>query len=213
MMPDRLAVRELLRQIGMKISEKQIVPVHGGTVNLAFRVDQGGDAPLVVRIAPSDDEAAAGPSWLTSHGLRREQTTIRLLSEDIAALMPRTVHFDDTRTLIDRDWVVQTWVRGDAWAELGAQLSQDESLRLWRELGRLTRGIHTSVSETFGPPEAGLGFTTWSDLVRWDVTGLLVDADRFGLDTTPFQRLERIVDRAVPILNRIREARLIHSDL
>lgn len=213
MMPDRQIVRDLLRQIGMDVPTERIAQVHGGTVNTAFRIDQDGDAPLIIRVAPSDAEAAAGPSWLTSHGLRREQTTIRVLSDDIASLMPRTVHFDDTRALIDRDWVMQTWVHGDAWADVEPHLSRDEHLALWREMGRLVRGIHAIVGEAFGPPEAGLGFVTWSDQIRWDVTGFLVDAGRFGLNDAPFARLERIVDDAVPVLNRIREARLIHSDL
>lgn len=212
-MPDRQTVWDLLQQIGMSVRLEQIVRVHGGTVNTAFRIDRGDDAPLILRVAPSDAEAAAGPSWLTSHGLRREQTTIRLLSEDIASLMPRTVHFDDTRELIDRDWVMQTWVRGEAWAEIQSELTGSENARLWRELGRLTRGIHAIVGREFGPPEAGLGFATWSDQVRWDVTGFVVDASQFGLERAPFDRLVRIVDDAVPVLNRVTEARLIHSDL
>lgn len=212
-MPNRQVVRDLLRDIGMRVAEDRIFPVPGGTINTAFRIDQGRERPLILRIAPTDAEAEAGPSWFSSHGLRREQTTIRLLAEDIAALMPQTVHFDDSRTLIERDWVLQTWVEGEAWKGIRPTLTAAEDLQLWRDLGRVTRRIHASVGKEFGPPEAGLGFATWADLVRWDVTGFCVDAGRFGIDPRPFERLVETVDRAVPILNRITEGRLIHSDL
>lgn len=196
----------------MNVPEDRIVPIVGGTVNLAFRIEQGGDDPLIMRLAPSDAEAAAGPSWLTSHGLRREQTTIRLLKH-MEPILPRTLYFDDSRQWIDRDWVLQTWVEGDIWQEVRSNLTDAEDMQLWRDLGSLTRSIHATISEEFGPPEAGLGYATWADLVRWDVTGFSVDARRFDIDYDQFDRLTTIVDRAVPILNRVTEARLVHSDL
>jgi aminoglycoside phosphotransferase (APT) family kinase protein len=212
MMPDQSTARDLLRHIGMEVPEDRIRQVAGGTVNTAFRINQGSDGPLVLRISPSDAEAEAGPSWLTSHGLRREQTTIGLLSE-ISNLLPRTVFFDESREFIDRDWVLQTWLPGEAWMEARPRLSESEDLELWRELGRITRKMHAIVDEEFGPPEAGLGYTTWSDLIRWDVSGFVVDAQRYGIDHEPFDRLQSLVDRMVPVLNQITEARLIHSDL
>lgn len=212
MMPDQATVRDLLRQIGMEVAESHIHQVEGGTVNSAFRIDQGKDGPLIMRISPSDAEAEAGPCWLTSHGLRREQTTIGLLTE-IEDLLPRTIHFDESREFLDRDWVLQTWVRGEAWSELRSGLTDDEDMDLWRELGRVMRKIHTIVGEEFGPPEAGLGYTTWPDLIRWDVSGIAVDAHRYGIDREPFEHLQTLVDRAMPVLGKITVARLIHSDL
>lgn len=212
MMPDQSTVRRLLRQIGMDVPEDRISRVHGGTVNHAFRIDQGSEGPLIMRLSPTDAEAEAGPSWLTSHGLRREQTTIGLLAE-FADLLPRTVYFDESREHLDRDWALQTWVRGVAWQEARPSLSHDDELELWRKVGKLTRQIHTIVGNEFGPPEAGLGYATWSDLVRWDAAGLAVDAQRYGIDPEPFEALQGMVDQNAPVLNRITEARLVHSDL
>ena len=212
MMPDETVARELLRQIGMDVPADRIRRVQGGTVNSAFKVDQGSDGTFVLRISPSDAEAEAGPSWFNSHGLRREQTTIGLLS-DIAYLLPRTIHFDESRQHIDRDWVLQTWVEGEAWAKISPTLTAAENLQLWRDMGQITRQMHAIVRDEFGPPEAGLGYTTWSDLIRWDVTGFVVDAQRYGIQLAPFNRLQDLVDWAAPILNRVTEARLIHSDL
>jgi|GEM_PF-1956473 len=212
MMPDQATVRDLLRKIGMEVAENHIHQVEGGTINSAFRIDQGKDASLILRISPSDAEAEAGPCWLTSHGLRREQTTIGLLTE-IEDLLPRTIHFDESREFIDRDWVLQTWIRGESWSDLRPGLTDDEDMELWRELGRVTRKIHSIVGEEFGPPEAGLGYATWPDLIRWDVSGLSVDAHRYGIDREPFEELQALVDQAMPVLDKITVPRLIHSDL
>jgi hypothetical protein len=43
MMPDQSTVRELLRHVGMDVPEDRIHQVTGGTVNTAFRIDQGSD--------------------------------------------------------------------------------------------------------------------------------------------------------------------------
>lgn len=212
MMPDSSSVRALLRQVGMQVPDNRITPVSGGTINTAFRIDAGDDGPFIMRISPTDAEAEAGPGWMTSHGLRREQTTIGMLPH-IAHMMPHTVHFDESRDHIDRDWVLQTWMGGKAWQEARPGLSGQEDLELRRELGRLIREIHTVTGEEFGPPEIGMGHSTWSDLIRWDVTGFSVDAHRFGIEQAPFDQLQSLVDDAAQVLDQITEPRLVHSDL
>lgn len=212
MMPDQSTVRALLRHVDMDVPEKRITPVLGGTINTAFRVDHGDDGPLILRLAPTDGEADAGPSWMSSHGLRREQATLLLLA-NLTPLLPRTVHFDDSREYIDRDWVLQTVVPGHQWQDARPALTDADERGLWRELGGITRQIHATLGEEFGPPVAGLGCATWSDLVRWDVTGFSVDAHRYDLEQEPFEHLQGLVDDAAPVLNQVTEPRLVHSDL
>jgi hypothetical protein len=211
-MVDRTQARELVEAAEVAGGDIRITPIAGGTINQAFRLESDDGPPMVLRIAPSDADAAAGPSWLTSHGLLREQEVLRLLA-DLGDVLPRTVHFDDSRTLIDRDWVVQTVVRGQPWNQLRARLDDREQRVLWRELGELTARIHAVEGEEFGPPAGWHGIRMWSEMMRWDATGFAVDADRYELDPEPFRMLCTIIDRAVPVLDRISRPRLIHSDL
>jgi aminoglycoside phosphotransferase (APT) family kinase protein len=210
-MVDESNARALLAAAGVG-GKPELTPLSGGTVNQAFRVESG-DEPLILRIAPSDAEVSPGPSWLSSHGLRREQEVLRLLADQLAGLIPETVRFDESRTLIDRDWVLQTVIPGHAWEELLPQLDARERDTLWRHLGEITARVHAVVGTEFGPPEAGFGTATWSDLVRWDVTGFTVDAGRFGIDPAPMEALQSIVDDAASLLDHVHEPRLIHSDL
>lgn len=212
MMPDTRTARALLHEIGMVVAEDHIEPVQSGSINTTFRVLQGKEPPLFLRIAPSDAEVDAGPGWMTSHGLRQEQTAIRMM-ESLRDILPRTVHTDWSRTVIDRDWVVQTQVRGTVWTEVRHELTDRENLDLWRQLGTILRTMHAVRGAEFGPPVEGFGHARFSDLVRWDVTGLLVDAQRFDIDPDPFQRLTELVNHSAKILDEVEDPRLIHSDL
>jgi phosphotransferase family enzyme len=211
-MVDRTQARELVEAAGVAGGEIDITPIPGGTINQAFRLDPADGPPMVLRIAPSDADVGAGPSWLTSHGLLREQEVLRLLA-DLGDVLPRRLHFDDSRTLIDRDWVVQSVVAGQPWSELRDALDDREQRALWHELGELTARIHAVEGAEFGPPASWHGIRVWSEMMRWDATGLAVDAERYHLDPEPFQMLCRLIDRAVPVLDRITRPQLIHSDL
>lgn len=212
MMPDTQVARALLHEISMVVAEDHIEIVQSGSINTTFKISQGKEPPLYLRIAPSDAEVDAGPGWMTSHGLRQEQTAIRML-EPLHDILPRTVHNDWSRTVIDRDWVVQTSVRGTPWPEVAHELTDEENHDLWRQLGEVLRTMHAYRGAEFGPPVEGFGHARLSDLVRWDVTGLLVDAQRFEIDPEPFQRLTDLVNHSVKVLDEVEEPRLIHSDL
>jgi Ser/Thr protein kinase RdoA (MazF antagonist) len=212
MMPEIRTARALLREVGKVVSEENIETVQHGSINATFRIRQGREPSLYLRLAPSDAEVDAGPSWMTSHGLRQEQTAIRMM-EPLAHLLPRTVHLDWSREVIDRDWVLQTEVRGTPWTDVGDEMTDEQSIDIWRQLGRLLRTMHGIIGAEFGPPVEGFGHQSWSDLVRWDVTGLLVDAQRFGLDADPFRRLTELVNHSTRVLDEVTDPRLIHSDL
>ena len=211
-MADETLARELVRSAGLE-RDVTLAPLRGGTVNQAFRVESPDAGSLILRLAPSDAEVAPGPSWLSSHALRREQQVLRLVAPVLPGLTPETIYFDESRERVDRDWVLQRLMPGRPWSELRATLNAEEDQALWRSLGELIRRVHDLVGDEFGPPEAGYGTATWSDLVRWDVTGFTVDAGRFGFDAAPMEALRAIVDGAVPLLDEVREPRLVHSDL
>jgi aminoglycoside phosphotransferase (APT) family kinase protein len=212
MMPDTATARALLRENGIIVGEEHILPVPEGTINTTFRILRGQEPPLYLRIAPGDAEVEASPGWMTAHGLRREMTVIGML-EPLEHLLPRMVHADWSRELIDRDWVLQTQVPGIPWPELRPELTVDEDRDLWRQLGEITRTIHAVRGAEFGPPEEGYGHGRWSELVRWDVTGFQVDAHRFGIESDAFQRLTMLVNGSVDDLDEVTEPRLVHSDL
>lgn len=209
MMPDIDRARALLNGIGW--DDVSINSVPGGSINNTFKLTDG-SSNWYLRIGPTDVDVEAGPSWFTGKGLQREQRAISLWFEH-THLFPKTVHTDFSRSQIAADWVIQEEIPGDPWEAIRARLSQNQARSLWQSFGSIVSGLHAYTSPEFGPPDPGIGYSSWSELCRWDATGLLTDAHKFGLPTDPFTRLCELVDRYTFELDEVEIPRLIHSDL
>ncbi|MCA9833040.1 MAG: aminoglycoside phosphotransferase family protein [Thermomicrobiales bacterium] len=209
MMPDFEVASVLLRSIGWNQIRIETVP--GGTVNTTFRLSEGQQV-WYLRIGPTLEDAAKGPTWFTDRGLQRELRAISIWSEH-KHLLPQTVHSDFTRTLVPADWVIQKAVPGDSWEAQRARFTPLETISLWRQLGTLLAELHAYVGPEFGPPEQGIGTRRWSEAIRWDAAGLVVDAHRYNLKPAPFEALCKLIDRSARELDDVTQPRLIHSDL
>lgn len=210
MSPENQTALAILQSIGWE--QVQIERVVGGTVNTTFRLSDGRER-WYLRIGPNADLVKAGPSWFNGHGLEREQAAINLWSVGHARYFPETVHADFSRSTVESAWVIQTELPGSPWSEHRSRLSFNETRQLWRQLGGLVAELHAYIGEEFGPPQVGFGHRTWSEMVRWDVTGALTDAYYYDLPREPFQQLCDLVDRSIHELDEITQPRLIHSDL
>ncbi len=208
-MPEIDRARALLNDIGW--DNVKIETVTGGSVNRTFHLTRGKES-WYLRIGPTDAEASDAPTWFTSHGLRHEQRAIAHWANH-QRYFPETVHTDFTRSQIGSDWVIQKAIPGLPWNALRARLNSTQTASLWRQLGTLAAELHAYIGPEFGPMEPGHGFSRWSELIRWDVTGLLTDARRYNLPLEPFTYLCNLVDLRVHELDEITKPRLIHSDL
>lgn len=199
------------RAFGADAPLREASPVGGGTVNEVWRIAVSGEPDAILRVAPSPEAAAHGPSWLTPDGLRREQAAIALLPH-LASILPRTICFDPTRHIVARDWVMQTIVPGRPWSEIDVTLDDQGRIGLWRKMGAICRAIHDVHAPAFGPAHAP-SFPTWTSLLEDDAAGLREDARRFGIDPAPFAQLLAAVKVHRGLLDRVEIPALIHSDL
>lgn len=201
------------RAFGPDATLAEATPVEGGTVNEVWRIAvRGPDArEAILRVAPSPEAAASGPSWLTADGLRRELAAMACLPS-LAPILPRTIRFDGSREIVGRDWIVQSIVPGRPWSEVDAALDDATRLALWRQMGAICRAIHEGRGSAFGPAQEPT-CPTWSELLRHDARGLLDDAERFGIERGTFGRLLAAVEAEREVLDRVVAPALIHSDL
>lgn len=183
-----------------------------GTVNSTWRLTVAGERPVILRVGPTKTVAASGPSWLPADTLQREYALTPWLAP-IAPLLPRTLVADFTHQLIDRDWVIQTVVQGKPWSDLGGFLNTEQEGSLWRQLGQLTRRIHSVAGARFGPLPPGPSFPHWSALLAHDADGIVGDFARFGLPVEPAHRLCALIGGHAARLDAVAAPRLIHSDL
>jgi len=189
--------------------------IGGGSVNAVLALEFERGSAAILRVAPSAEQAASGPSWLTSFGLRREQAVMTRLPH-LAHLLPETVHADFSRTLLDRDWVIQRFVRGVAWSDLAPTMTATQHQHIWHQTGTLARSIHDVRGDAFGLPgdrEAGMRSPRWSDVLLHDTEGFITDAGRFGIDRAPVERLQATIARHALSLDAVTIPGLIHSDL
>lgn len=197
------------RRHGVRSTQQQ---VGTGQINDTRLLEWSDGARRFLRVAPSDATADAGPSWFTAYGLRREAAVVAA-ARDLAAYLPVTTAYDFDRTVIDRDWVIQEVMPGVPLSEADRLFDPDVREDVWEQIGAFTRRLHDVRGPQFGPPTCGPGFERWSDLLAWDVSGLLDDARAFGYDATLFERLANVVSAHRGLLDEVRTPALIHSDL
>jgi aminoglycoside phosphotransferase (APT) family kinase protein len=183
-----------------------------GVINDTRRLTWPDGMQRMLRIAPSDAFAEAGPSWFTPYGLRREAAVIAAAGE-LAAYLPVTVAHDFERRVIDRDWVIQEVMPGVVLRTVDDDLPTEQREGVWIEIGEFSKRLHGVSSGWFGPPAWGPAFDRWSELLAWDVDGLNNDAARFGYDPGPFERLAELVTSNRNLLDEVTRPGLIHSDL
>ena len=198
--------------IGEPISA--IVPIEGGSINRVARIELQGGTALILRIAPSYDEAFDEPTWLTHEKLAEEQRTLQRLAKvkSIGKLLPRTIHFEDSLAFDVGDMVIQTFVSGQSAASVLPSMTAAERLDFYRQLGEMTRDLHSVSSKWFGPSWSGDRLPTWSALVLSDCKGFLEDADAMDLPEAEFEELMQLVADNGAELEAIPSA-FIHSDL
>lgn len=181
----------------------------GGEYNTLYRIALAGQEPVALRVAPNP---ALWVPWHEEQLLRREHT-IQPYFAALGPLLPQTLFVDFTRTVIERDYLFQTWMPGEQWRDIAQPLSLEEEASLWRELARVAKTIHAVEGSDFGEPYPGRHYLTWSACMLDSLKRTLRDVEHVGMDGS---ELSKIVSRAAAhtgALDEITRPRLLHGDL
>jgi aminoglycoside phosphotransferase (APT) family kinase protein len=182
----------------------------GGTHNLVYRLSVPGQLPLILRVAPP---AEAPLAW-DERDLMRREATIRPYFAPLASLMPQPVFVDFSHEVIDRDYMLQTFIEGHRWEDAADQLAPGEALALWRQFGAILRQIHAVRGEHFGDPAPGQSFETWSAAIEHRLARVAVRLHEAGLEEEKLVQTALEIVRARRILlDEVTTPRLLHGDL
>lgn len=184
--------------------------VPGGTINTVYRLHRGERQPLVLRISPPDDHPAL---FRHEHALLRREFAVQPFLAPLGRLLPDVVFADFTQQLVARDYLVQTWIDGDVWNDVAAELSPEEHVALWQQLGVLTRQIHAVRQTAFGSPLAAPGFARWSDALLADVAAARLDFAAWHLPTDALATVHTFVAGNRQLYDVLPAACLLHGDL
>ncbi len=117
-------------------------PVATGKFNSSYYA-QCGDADYVLRVAPADD---AGFIFYEKNMMRQEPEIHGLLLERTSVPAPRIVGFDDSREILDRDFLLMERLPGLTLAEA----TEVDTGRVMEQVGRALAEAHSIRAEQYG---------------------------------------------------------------
>lgn len=180
-----------------------------GLFNSTYLVNFDDGQQIILRVSP---HAQAGAFTHELHLLRREQALEPHL-DGIAHLVPRTLAADFSRQLLDRDYVIQTFLPGEIWDEVKEDLSEADHLALWQQLAGIAKQIHTVNGANFGFPDGQPSFTRWSTAVAHITTIMRTDLAAMQLDRPATQIFAERMEAGQALLDTVDQPYLLHGDL
>ncbi len=111
----------------------------GGEISAVYEV-RTGDRELIVKLYPG----------LFTERMRKERQVYELLGGTGAAA-PAVVRADDSRRDLPQAYLIMTKVAGRPLSQVSAGLDRETVERLYREMGRLLRTVHSVPVPAFGP--------------------------------------------------------------
>lgn len=179
-----------------------------GMYNSVYRVELDGcERPVILRVAP--DEAAQFGS--EQHLMRNEFASQPWLAV-IAPLIPRVIAADWSHEVVDRDWMIQTWMDGVPASEGLGAYPRTGRATFFRQLGAIARSVHDVRGPHFGRVDAQ-GYERWSDAVIGSIRHIADDLEGLGLDAVDLREVAELAVQESAVLDEVKEPRLLTGDL
>jgi len=185
------------------------IPIRTGHFNSSFYVI-GSAAELVLRIAPPDDAVFV----FYERAMMRQEPEIhaRLLANTSVPVAPVTA-FDESRAVIDRDFILMDRLPGRPWTEVG-EANKDHILG---QLGEYLAQTHRITAHKYGylgahrpmAPES-----SWADAftAMWEL--LIEDVEGVGFyDPAEAEMLRALLRQHYALFDRDVPSSLLHMDV
>jgi aminoglycoside phosphotransferase (APT) family kinase protein len=124
---------------GRKVA--RISAMHGGLIGAIYEIGFADGPPsFVLKVYPE--------AWHWK--MQKEVRVAALLQDKLSVQVPRILLADDTKTLLDLNFVVMTKLDGDILLGLTASLTPAEVVPIYSQWGQVLRQIHTIPMASFG---------------------------------------------------------------
>ena len=181
--------------------------IAGGGYNTTFRLTLVDGTQAVLRVAPRPEDERPSERGM----MRNEWAAIPFL-RPVAHLMPATLAADFTRELINRDYLIQSFLPGVRARETIKAWAPSEVTGFWRSLGEILARIHTVTATTFGRV-IGPHHDSWSQTMRACFLAVADGCDELRLDSKDLRVLANLTAEYANHLDQIVRAHLLHGDL
>jgi aminoglycoside phosphotransferase (APT) family kinase protein len=212
-LPSRLTAEQVAaicrRAFGRPTPLTSVRELVGGTINSAYLLTIEPARNVLLRVAPPPSPST---SWDTAALMRREHA-MRPFFAAIAHLMPQPLLVDFTHQLIDRDFMVQTYIEGERWDAVADDLTPAAHTALWQQFGTILGAIHATRGTVFGLPEPGMQFARWSQAIVALFERIHADMRTGQLDAAALDVIMPAIRTNTWLLDEMTEPRLLHGDL
>lgn len=196
--------RRVLDSLGLTGPAEELA---GGTYNAVYRVDG-----LILKVAPRPDTVVMA----YERGIIHAEVAYYRAAEHLGLPVPRVVHTDLSRTVIDSDLLLMTDLPGVSWFGERETMDREGHHDLRGELGRIVATLHQVTGPAFGYPR-GPGSRlapTWSAAFLAMFDALCDDARRFGVaPPVPVDDLAALAHARRDLLDEVTTPVLVHFDL
>ena len=197
------------RAFGSRVHIKSVQELGGGGFNNVYVITLRGNKRVVLRVSPRQDTRISSFEQRLMHN----EQHMKPYFAPIAHLMPKTLLVDFTHQIIDRDYLFQTFMEGEQWANIQDQLTEDDKHVLWGQLGAITRQIHSVKGSTFDTSCSSSQPSSWSDIVFGRLKQCIKDVETYNLNTTSIRNILEIAQTRKALLDAITQPYLLHGDL
>ena len=142
--PRALLAQLVAAQLAVDPERLTFEPIPTGKHNTSYYVGGAGKA-LVLRISPADD---AGFLFYERRMMVQEPGLHRLLRDETTVPVAKILAFDDSRSLVDRDYLLMERLPGRPLTE--TQLSGRKLERVQEQVGNYLAQMHSLVADRFG---------------------------------------------------------------
>lgn len=195
------------RAFGEETDIESACELDGGLYNNTYHVQISGMSSVILRVGPHLDRQAQ-----SERHLMRNEYAVQPFLAPIAPLLPKILMADFTYHIVERDYLFQTFMEGEQWAQIAGTFTPDEQRRLWRQLGSITRKIHAVQGIRFGSV-LNAHSNSWSQLVTEGLTTVIHDLAAVHLDVSDIGTVLAQAQEHHNLLDEITQPHLLHGDL
>ncbi|KAH0542366.1 hypothetical protein FGG08_003211 [Glutinoglossum americanum] len=181
-----------------------------GSLHTLYLLTMVDGSRLVLKIAPSQN------ARLLRHeqeGLKTEAEVLQTLGAQGQIPVPRVLKYDAYGAELGAPYILMEYVPGMPLKELHPCLDANDKYYVDRQLGRFFYYISATpqLQLSFGPLVrviSGAGFDRWGEAFLSLVEAVLRDAEDLVV-LLPYEQIRKEMDRLSPVLDDVREARLV----
>jgi aminoglycoside phosphotransferase (APT) family kinase protein len=190
----------------------EISPVTTGKFNETY-VCQLREKKVVLRIAPDD---TAGFIFYEKNMMAQEPGLHKIIREKTSIPVPEIYVFDDSRTVLERNFLIMEHIRGQALSDI--HLSRSAHVRIMERCGRFLRELHDNCTSDkygyLGEHKCMRPAFDWTSAFQNIWEKLITDVfDCKVYDKTEKHAALQAIDKQLHVFDRKLPASLLHMDI